>query len=47
MKNRKLYHWCTQCQDIVAKKKNEPLQLLGKNICKCSDTKNWKRLYLK
>ena len=44
-KGMKLYHYCTMCENIVAKKKTEPFK---SSYYKCRHDPNefWKRIYL-
>jgi len=43
-KGMKLYHYCIECKNIVAKKKTEPFKSFVK--CKHDPNKFWKRIYL-
>ena len=44
-RGKKLHHWCPKCREIVARKKDEPLYLLGR--CKCThSTCHWIRMYI-
>ena len=40
---KKLYHWCTECKNIVAKKKSEPF---GFPIDCKHDQSTWVRMYM-